>query len=513
MEQIKGFFSRNWIIISISVIIFAIYTVCTVPGLSWVGYDCDLGDFLYAAKFATAVHFPGYPIYSMLSWFIMKIPIGAESWRLAFFLSTIPSVITCILVYLVVKKQTINKWAPYVAILALAGANIFFMQCIVVEMYSMSAMFLVATYSCIVYKKYRIAAIFGGITCSMHWLAIPAIIFFMMWKKEFRSKWKYIISFFLVPYFYVLIIGIAHPSLSMINNGFWGFAQYIFGTISDNMQWWLNIPIWQIPMKALQTIALFCVAFGLALIPMIKYMIDWRISRVLLAALIIPFLYFFGCNASITIHHLMIVTPFFAIAAGLGVSRMKRIHPSLICLVSFVMLVTIPCFYNIGVNLDSGLSAQEVYNSFGNLSNKSIIVDMYELNDHGNISLGSISGREATLLDMYNKESGRNICMISIESYCNNNTIFGLGNIGGNYRTKIRSNYGIETPFIESNITVFNSSKGLPFSNSVTPELINLYWDNVDLIAKANPNYTIYCTMVFADNPFGRRYIIYESKK
>jgi hypothetical protein len=509
-DRAISFIRNNWIILSLSAIIFAIYTVCVVPGLSWVGYDCDLGDFLYSAKFASNLHFPGYPIYSMLSWFIIRIPIGSEPWRMAFFLSTIPSIITCILVYLVVKKQTTNKWAPYVATLALAGANIFFMQCIVVEMYSMSAMLATATYTCIIYKKYRLAAIFGGLTCSMHWLAIAAIIFFMMWKKEFRRKWKYIISFFLVPYIYILVMGIIHPSLSMISGGFWGFVQYVFGTLSDNMQWWLNIAIWQVPMKVLQTIALFCVAFGLALIPMIKYIVDWKNSKVLLAAFIIPFLYFFGCNASITIHHLMIVTPFFAIAAGLGLSKVKVIHPAIICAISLIMLVMIPCFYNIGTNLDKDLSAQQIYNSFSGLSNKSIIVDLYEINDNGNISLGSLSGREATLLDIYDRETGRNICMINIESYCYNVSLLGLGNIGAKYREKLKEDYGIETPFIGN---VSRNTSKLSSSNVITTDVVNMYWKNVELISEDNPSYTVYCTMIFADNPFEREYVVYESKK
>jgi hypothetical protein len=169
-----------------------------------------------------------------------------------------------------------------------------------------------------------------------------------------------------------------------------------------------------------------------------------------------------------------------------------------------------PCFYDIGRNLDHGLAAQRVYNSFEGLSNRSIIVDLYKMNDAGNISLGGISGREATLLKRYNRETGRKICMINIETYCDDTSVIGYGDIGENYRSKIREDYGIETPFIEE---VFGNVSKLSASNVVTAERIDKYWKTVALIYKANPDYTIYCTMIFADNPFEREYVIYESNE
>jgi len=486
---------KYWKQIALFGIISAVYINCTTPGMTWSGFDCDLGDFLFAAKYGTIIHFPGFPVYGMLAWLAVRIPIGgSDSFRLAFFLSTIPAIITCVLVYLAVKKQTANKWAPYVGTLALAGANIFIMQSIIPEVYVFTALMVTASYTALVYGKFRIAAIFGGLTCAMHWMAAPAIIGFFLISKEFRRKWKYIILSFGIPYIYTVIMANANPSYHLTNQSTVGLLQYAFGTLSDNMQWWLDLPIWQVPGKILTTIVLFCVAFGLSLIPMIKYLCDWRKSALLLVAIVIPLLYFFGCVAGLTIVHPVVCLPFLAIAAGLGIDNVRRISPKFICATSFVLLCLLPLNFDIGRTLDKNMSTESFYRSFDSVSDHDIVIDIGKLyNVTTNISL--VGSREDTLLKLYNDNENRDIISIDIVAYC------GIGRVY-NYSDKETENYR------NSLINDYNMST--PFSVDASIGLTELYWKNVDLIAKANPDRRVFYIMLFENDPFMRELVQYE---
>jgi hypothetical protein len=492
MAIVINFIKNNWLMLAITGIISSVYISCVTPGLTWSGFDCDLGDFLYAAKYGSVLHFPGFPVYSMLSWLAVRIPIGTDSFRLALFMSTLPAIITCVLVYFAVKKQTTNKFAPYVGMLSIAGANIFMMQAIIPEVYSFSVLMITASYTFMVYGKYRLAAIFGGFTFAMHWIAAPAVAGFVILNKDFRRKWKYLISAFLIPYIYVLVMGLTHPSFSVSEESTYGLLQYVIATLRDNTQWWLSLPIWQVPQKIGETIALLCVAFGLSLIPMMKYLFDWRKSKIILVAIVIPLLYFFGCVTGVAIVHVVLAAPFLAIAAGLGVDKLKIINPKYICVVSMILLCILPVNYDIGKTLDSKMSTEAIYNSFDNIDDGDIVVNLARMDVGGN---KVISGRDHTLLVMYNRENDRNIISISMGGYCG---IFGNSihddQFAQSYRDKLHDEYGIATPFV--------GDKNLSVSD--------LCWNIVGMISDANPDRDIYYTLLHSDDPFARELIKYE---
>ena len=490
---------KYWKEFTLFSVITTVYVICTTPALSWAGFDCDLGDFMYSAKYGGVLHFPGFPIYAALSWLIVRIPVGTEGFRMALFLSALPSIITCVLVFLAVKKQTLNAWSPYVAAMALAGANIFLMQSIIAEVYALTTMLLAATYTAIIYGRYRVAAVFAGLTASMHIMALPAVIAFFIWSKEFRSRWRIFIPAAIVPYIYVVFMGATRESFSMMGSGFWGFLQYVVGTVSDNMQWWLSLPMWRIPEKIGLTIIVFVVAFGLALIPMLKQLWDWRRSGILLAAIVIPSVYFFGCVVGLAVVHLMLAIPFMAIAAGLGINKI-RMHPAPIFACSVILLVVMPLNYDIGRTLDKNLAAETVYESFSEILEGAIVVNLcrWESEDGiGDTILGGISGREQTLLYIYSKESGIDIVPLNISAYVSDLEVPGFGNAGVYYREQLSEKYQINTPFVDLGEDVEDKEK---------------YWANAVLIAESNPERGLYYTLIDRNSPLDRRLIRYEKE-
>jgi len=470
--------------------ITTVYAICCQTGYSWSGYDCDLGDFLYAAENGSTIHFPGFPLFSVLAYVIIRIPLGEEAFRMAFVLSTIPAIITCVAVFYAVRKQTINKWAPFVATATLAGANMFFMQSIIVEVYTMSAMVITLSYTFMVYGKYKLSAVFAGLTLAMHIMAAPAAVAMFVVNKDLRKYWKWTIGAAALMYIYVIVTAFTKESLSTIDGSSFGVMQYMLGTLVDNTQWWLNLPAWEIPEKIWISFSMFAVAFGLALIPMFLYLKDYKKSKLILAMVVIPVVYYFGCVLGLTNVHFVLAVPFLAIAAGLGMSKVK-LPPYLIFAPSMVLLLIMPLNYDIGRTLDKELSAEETYASFETIEDKSIVVNLCMMDMSEEIVLGSISGREQTLLILYNDENDTELVPLNISRYSEDVDIPGIGNIGGEYREWTSNEYGIVTPFFEN-----------PYEKKKNKKYY--YWSLLEEISNANPDRNVYYFVVSDADPFRR---------
>jgi len=482
--------AKYWKEVTLFVVIVAIYTVCTQTGWSWSGYDCDLGDFLYAAENGTTTHFPGFPLFSVLAYIIIRIPIGEEAFRMAFILSTIPSIVTIIAVFYAVKKQTVNKWAPFVGAITLASANIFFMQSIIVEVYTLTAMVVTLAYTFMIYGKYRLSAVFAGLTLAMHIMAAPAAVAMFLINKDLRKYWKWTIITAAFMYIYVIVTAFTRESLSTIDGSSFGVMQYMIGTLVDNTQWWLNLPAWEIPEKIWISFSLFAIAFGLSLIPMLLYFKDFKQSKLMWAMVIIPVVYYFGCVLGLTNVHLVLAVPFLAIAAGLGMEKVK-LPAYLIFVPSVILLLIMPLNYDIGRTLDKELSAEETYASFETIEDKSIVVNLCMMDMSEEIVLGSISGREQTLLILYNDENDTELVPLNISRYSEDVDIPGIGNIGEKYREWARKDHGIVTPFFEN---PYDTQKDKKY----------YYWSLLEEIADANPDRNVYYFLVSDADPFRR---------
>lgn len=468
----------NWKVLLLFLGIIIVYSVCTQPDWSWVGYDCDLGDFLTSAEYGTLSHFPGNPLYSVLSWLVFRLPLFTEGWRLAFFLSTVPSIVTSILVFFIVKKKTDNVWSPYIGCLAVAGANVFLVQSIIIEVYALSAFIATLSFFFITYSRYRLAAVFTGFCFAVHPFAIFPALAFLISYKELRKQWKFYLPCIIIPYIYIVILAITKESLSTHSSSGPGLFMYVLGSLRENANYWGSLSISHIPDKLWIASVAFVGMFGAALIPMVKAIN--RNNAVIIGAASVPILYYIGNAVELTILHLVIAIPFLGILAGLGVEKL-RFHPSLVLIFSVGLLVIMPLFYDIGNVLDEELSARSFYSQLDSVPDNSIIV---MIDDYKGEKFSS--GRENTLILLYNEKGGNLIPVYSL--YVSDVDIPGYGNAGDEYRDSLIEDYNIETPcHIDEDLS---KSENL--------------WENVALLKESNPSNKLFYLTIPEDRPFMR---------
>lgn len=473
-------------------VICAIYTICSAPGLTWAGYGSDIGDFFGAAKYGQVLHAPGHAFYTIWAFIAMRIPIGSEGWRLSYFASTIPALITIVLVFLVTKKIVKNKIAPYVASVVTAGSNIFLMQASIPESYAITTMLLLMMYLLCLDGRYTLASINLGLIASMHtlgWVAIP--VFFIAYRP-LRKKWLWFIATAFVMYAFTLIRGMYGESFSIISGSLWGILQYIIGTAADNNKWWFSLPIWQIPWKIGSAIVILTVSFGAGLFAAILGYRRWRVYPIPVVMSIAPLAYYLGCVTDITTKIVFLSAPFIGILAGIGVSYCRKEFAYMVFAISLALLLALPSRYDIGNTLDPNMSAQLTYNQFFEIPDGSIVVGLgkYEHNDE--TLLMGVSGREQTLLHTFNKYNGTHNVPVNISMYVSGMRIEGYDDIGDYYRKNLENEYGIEAPYCGG------------YDISGDKSEIYVYWVNIHCLWEANKDRTVYYSTVIDSDPFLR---------
>ena len=442
-------------------VIATVYGVCTAPGYSWVGMDNDCFNFAYAALFQMTPHIPGYPVHTLITTATVQLPFGADGWKLAFFGSAIPSIITCILVFIVVRKQTTNKWAPYIAATSLAGCNVFLMQSIIAEVYATASLFLVATYTAFIFHKEKTTAILAGFAFGTHPFMIPgaALLVFLNVRKRYWA----------IP---VAIGAGLYGYCFAVNSLF--TANYIPITVK---LWRLfgSAPLWYFPTKLEHTSILLVCGFALALIPAIWYFKNLRRSWIVIGLMIVPVMFWLTRSTPASYVHFQIIFPFIAIAAGLGIEKIK-IRPEPILAVSALLLLIMPAFYDIGRNLDEDLSAQAYYNGLSELPDDSVVFNYIVI--EGDIDCG-IDERCAVAMLVHNMDKGSHLIPIDIGKYVR------LDDYGEAYRKALRDEVGLETPIFA--LLVYGDTSGV---------VLTLSDNHAHALADKNPDVEFYYNII-----------------
>lgn len=470
MNRIGNFLIKYWKEFLFFGLIFSIYTVCTSPGYTWACLDNDCFNFVHAAKFIGTPHVPGYPLQTIISLAIINIPIGMEGWRLAWFLSAIPSLISCILVFVIVKKLTNNLWSPWIATVALAGNNVFLAQSIIPEIYIFSITCMLATYWAFINKKEIWTASLAGFTAGTHPFLFFPVALMTFWGVKKRWWW--------IP----VVISVGLYSYCLLRNDvFLGFTPYALELFWGDYG---NLALSQFMYRLRDTGIILCVGFGLTLIPASLYLADIKQSWRYWLFLIIPLFYWFTNNTEVTYVHFLLIFPWIAISAGLGLDKIK-IKPALIFAVSLILLLIMPFFYDIGNNMDEDLSAQKFYDDLKTVPDGSIITDIIFIEG------SQITGAdERTMVAVWiaNKENDHQLVDLNIAKYLN------YGELGEAYRSDLRDK-GLNTPVFA--ILTINGRPNMPLIEAP------LYGFLME-IKKANPDRRIYYTLIPERKPMNR---------
>jgi hypothetical protein len=425
---------------------------------------------VHAAKFAGTPHVPGYPLQTIISLAVINIPLGAEGWRLAWFLSAIPALISCILIFIIVRKLTDNRWSPWIASIALVGNNVFLAQSIVPEIYIFSIMMMLATYLAFISKKEIWTASLAGLTAGTHPFVFISVALMVFLGVKKRWWW--------IPV--VICMGL-YSYCVFRNDTFVGFTPYALELFWGDFG---NLALSQFPARLRDTGIILCVGFGLSLIPASLFLADIKKAWLYWLFIIIPLFYWFTNNTEVVYVHFLLIFPWIAISAGLGLDKIK-IKPVFVFGCSLLLLLAMPFFYDIGNNMDEDLSAQKFYDDLSAIPDGSIITDMIFVE-----SSQTTGADERTMVAVWihNKDNKRNLIDLNIARYLN------YGELGDAYRADLKDK-GLNTPIFA--ILSINGKPNLPLRDAPLYGFIRE-------ISRANPDRKFYYTLVPENKPMSR---------
>ena len=374
MNKIVAFVKQYWIELLVFAGILSVYLIDLNPGFTFMNKAADSMGYIYSAKYL----FPSYqtspPLFLLLGHLFLMIPVGTEAWRMAF-MSLLASMITCLFVYLIVKKMTSNKWYAVIGVAIFGLAAIVVSTTSIVETYPLVTMFATGALWFALCKKWKTMAAMLGAGAAVHMLGVIAVIIFFVGFKEYRKSWKVwgITLLFALFYLYIPITNLHAPAMwapkSM--SGVMGILSSLFATVVTLIG---GISVWDLPKRILDIGGIVGVSVGVvSTIPIIFYFILNRGKKyykdVIFWLSVMPIFFSISSLDMNMFDYTFMAMPFLAILASVGLWRMdikwSGIWTKVLIGTTVVAVVGLGCFngyyFNIGVTEDPNMSANEFY--------------------------------------------------------------------------------------------------------------------------------------------------------
>lgn len=184
---------------------------------SWGIYAGDSGDIVTAGYLFGVPHPPGYPLYTLLTFLMTRIPVATVAFR-ATLLSSIFHAATVAVVFAFAAGLTKRWWAGLFAALLLAGNYVFFLYGVTPEVFALFDFFLITiaylTWQWIAHPRpatLAALAFVAGLSLSHHHLILflfPGLCF-VLWQRRrqivFRARNVLLFLLGLIPYAYIPI--------------------------------------------------------------------------------------------------------------------------------------------------------------------------------------------------------------------------------------------------------------------------------------------------------------------
>ena len=219
----KGGLWFGLIVLVIPLIVY-IYTLC--PTLS-VGDD---GDFITAAFTLGVPHPPGYPLYTLLGWLFINLPIpggiSAPAFRMNF-MSAMAAWGACIFMFLFLRRVLKTEWAALAGALVLAFSRQFWIHAVITEVYTLQILFLtLILYLGVLYVQEKkvgwalLLAFVMGLAVTHQYailLFYPGVLIFIGVNGGLRLRWyTWLLAIFLAivgfaPYAYLPLVHYKTP--------------------------------------------------------------------------------------------------------------------------------------------------------------------------------------------------------------------------------------------------------------------------------------------------------------
>jgi hypothetical protein len=136
-----------------------------------VNVDSDGSAYINAAKHWAITHPTGAPLYNMLNWLVVRIPIGAEYWRLCM-VSAISAGVTSLFLYLLAKRYTPNRLKALIAPLVFCASGVVVSQATILDTYALITMMSVLAFWFHVKGMHRAKYLTIGLGIGIHHLIL-----------------------------------------------------------------------------------------------------------------------------------------------------------------------------------------------------------------------------------------------------------------------------------------------------------------------------------------------------
>ena len=186
------FFKKYWKEVIFFGIITGYFLYGLSPDMTWMSIGADQGSYVVAALHNAPAGLSGNPLYILLGSLLLKLP-GNPFWLLGL-LSAIPVALTCIVVYLIVKKYTVNKIAPYIASLIFATSFVVWAESVIAETYGITLLASsLVIYFCLNKRYFWMAGVMA-LTLGLHPLAmfitLPCLAYTVYVERKSKLFWQ-----------------------------------------------------------------------------------------------------------------------------------------------------------------------------------------------------------------------------------------------------------------------------------------------------------------------------------
>ena len=206
-------------------LISVVYLFGVAPDMTWMGLAGDSPDYVTSSMLFEKAGLGGYPLFITIGWIFQQVfhyGFGLNPYWVLGLVSAISTVIACGFIYATVRLfSTESRLPACLGMLAFAGSLLVWSQSVIPEVYTMTAMFMVAGvyYFIKAYKQERprllfVSSIVFGFSLGTHPLVMFAILpcLFYLFKVPLENKPN--------PF---LVIGVGLVGLV-------GWTQWVIGT-------------------------------------------------------------------------------------------------------------------------------------------------------------------------------------------------------------------------------------------------------------------------------------------
>ena len=358
------------------VVAFSYLAVLSSKTYTWLFASEDAADWLTASHVWITPQPLGSPVYILLGHIADLLP-GSDVLAMTIFLSVLPSAITVAMVYSIVYRLSQREAIGIVSAIVLLGSMIFLSQSTVLEEYALTTMFLTGAYLFHLRGQRKWTWVFLGLACGVHSLVFPIVLVWLVvdhhqWRKNLKAMPLFLLCGVL-PYGMVLaLMAMDTPrymagglNWNSVSDYFFGPSSHVSGTLS----------IFDFPRRALQFGAITLASLGLAVVPIIKgarskFDSKWLVMSGLLVAL----WFYLTCFFQTAWVFLILGMPAVAVLAGVGLSKMRRVHLRYIAGSAVALLILNAVFLNADTLSTAKPTAQALYEEIEGLPDGSVVV-------------------------------------------------------------------------------------------------------------------------------------------